>query len=535
MLLSEALIRLLRKWDDGGVPATPADLFETVSLTLFEVLMKTLQKQNQDGSWGVVPSREITGYAIISLANLASLPFLGELGEQINLAIEDGRRFLLTTEDSAGIEYNWIAKTSYSPLEISKAYVLAGLKVDSPKFRLSQKLSKQVDISQKGLVQYSKLFSKLPCLVNTPSWRIRGSIMEGYLLLKELNRIRHDIFERTNMKKDDYFEFIAMVFSCANNLQGSFLRSDVLFAMMTLVLRVYQVDEFMEHVVGRQCATSINTIKKFVEALFSDNVSNGNGHASNGVNGTNGIENGHTNGSTPSNGTKVSDDQDLAQVYDRLKALVNSIVHHPLVITAGAYDQHLLKLDIRSCLLSHIAQIEDSKWFYASAHRSTEAGRLKYLPQGSFYSWVHTTAAEHSCAPLTLSFLGCLLSNDSSRASPSAEERYIVQDICIHLSVKARMENDRASITRDRKEENLNSLDFSEFNSGTNSALEDAKGQLTRVVEFEKKAIEMGLERLRQVARNKSGEELVNALEFYYFLTDIYGDVYAMRDISCER
>ncbi|KAI9841645.1 MAG: hypothetical protein M1837_000492 [Sclerophora amabilis] len=542
MLMSEALIRLVKVWDQGIINSLPDELIlSKIPLVLFQALMQTLQKQNADGSWGPKPSREIAAYAIIALANLASLPFVSGFSAEIKTAIERGRSFIASNNQMPDVEYVWIAKTNYSPINISKAYVLAGRKMSYPKYSLSSSTKDQLDIPEKGLSRYSQIFSQLPHLNSFPLWRIRGSIMEGYLFLKQLKRIRLDIFGRTDMKKDEYFDFIAMTFSCANNLRNSFLRTDVLFDMMSLVLRVYQVDEYVEHVIGKRFAHATDDIKRIIEKISLEVYEKSPTGHTNGY--TNGLTNGHTNGcsngvksngsSTPNGHEGLLLDEavprdDFTDVYDKLKAFMMSIIHHPSVKGADKFDQELLKYELRECLLSHIVQIEDSQQYYAHADRAVNW----IIPRGSYHGWARSTAASHSCAPLSLAFMRCLLKNGSGHKK-SAEEQYLVQDLWMHLSNKCRMENDRASLSRDRKELNLNSLDFPEFHLEGDKGIQDSKEQISRIVTYEKRCCEMAFEALRQVTCKVDSTDL-DALLFYYFLSDIYSDIYTMRDISCE-
>ena len=571
--MSESLTRLLYFWDRGIVKSLSDELvLDGVSLVLFQALLQLLQKQNANGSWGSKPSREITAYAIIALVNLASLPFLEELSAQIQTAVERGRSYIENSTEAHSIEYVWVAKVTYSPVNISKAYILAALKTSYPKYRLSSSLTQKLDIPRKGLRQYMRVYSSLPQLNSFPLWRIQGCIMEGYLYLRRLKRVRLDIFGRKNMKKDEYFDFIALTFACANNLQATFLRTDVLFDMMSLVLRVYQIDEYMEHVIGKRFGSSIEHITNIVDDIFKSerfetNESKGaNKRLSNGLNNglVNGQANGHANGHTVCHtndltndcaGNHVNGDEDcsghipttsgdekppfevvkqeddLAQIYNKLSAFTCSILCHPSVRSASQYDRSLLRCELHECLLSHVMQIEDSHHYLVANATDSE----RKIPRGSFYKWVRTTAASHSCAPLSLAFLQCLLKNQNFFGR-SVEEQYLVQDLWTHLSNKCRMENDRASLRRDRKEKNLNSLDFPEFEQqeSRDSTAQSLKGQLAPILAYERKCCELAFRTLEQTTSGKAGKQDLEALKFYYFLSDIYNDVYVMRDISCE-
>lgn len=516
MLMSESLVRLLGAWDTGAVKGiSPTLVGQEIVLALFQLLLQTLQKQNANGSWGHKPSREMTAYGIMSLANLASLPFASALYPQIENAIENGRKYINNNDNVLENEYVWIAKVSYSPINISRAYIAAAQNVVYPKACLSDKLSKLAEIPQKGAQKYSQMFSRLVTTSSFPLWKIQGSVMEGYLFLKKLRQVRLDLFDRAGLKTDDYFEFISMTFCCANNLKGTFLKADILFEMMVMVLRIYQVDEFVEHVIGKQHSTDIRNVKDAIENL---SILNGKGPA---------ILSQKTNGAA-----------DITPIRAKLEAFAGSLLSNHLIQEATDYDRAVLTYELRTCLLSHLKQLEDSEQVCnnpSTRHTSTEI----LISSGSYHSWVLSTGASHSCAPLSLAFLRCLLSRPTDGVHNSSEVRYLIQDIWMHLSAKCRMENDRASLTRDRKEGNLNSMDFPEFtaderreNGSREKVGQKSKDRLTRIVEYEKACTKMAMGQLEKVVGGK--DKTLNSLQFYYFLSDIYNDVYVMRDISCQ-
>lgn len=459
MLMSEALIRLLKLWDAGVVnPLSDELLLDKVVLVLFQALFQTLQKQNASGSWGLKPSREITAYAIIALSNLASLPFLGDLSAQIQTAIERGRSYIQFDEEAPSIEYNWIAKTTFSPIHVSKAYILAALKTKSPKYVLGSSLNKFLGISQTGLRQYMRFYCKLPRLQDVPSWKIQGCILEGFLYLRQLKLVRLDMFGRPKLKDDEYFDFIAMTFACANNLQSSFLKTDVIFDMMTLVLHFYQLDEYVEHVIGKSFGHSVVRVKNIIENVFQSERAEGRGS----VNRANGYGDGHDRcleQLSMENGAPTSFDRTLhhlheegfSEIYDKLSAFVHSITRHPSTSSASEYDRNLLAYTLQECLTSHLTQIDDSQKYLTEGEP-----RERTCPRGSLYNWLRTTGASHICAPLSLIFLRCLVREGRHR-SRSAEEQFLIQDLWAHLGAKGRLENDRGSLRRDRKEKNLNS------------------------------------------------------------------------------
>ena len=509
MILSECLIQVLKLWDKG-ILLLPDELMKMkLPLMLFQLLMQTLQRQNADGSWGVRLPRELSAYAILALTNLCSLPFLGDLKPRVQQAITRGREFIILSGKNELIMESRLRKTSL-PANITEAYLLAALQTKYPTHVLSSSTG-VINISEKGLKQYSFFFSKLKCTRNIEPWRIYGSVLEGYLFLPKLHSQRIDMFDRAEMKDDKYLDFIAMTLTCANNLKPYRVSADVLFDMMILTLRAYQIDEFVEHVVAKNFGDKLDEVENLIRDLFENENEN------------DGVPVAELNGKSTSgsNTIHVNSKQDFLEIRDKLKAFADRILQHPSVTTAHAYDQKLLKSELQSYLLAHIAQIHDSTAYYARYR----------IPQNSYNTWVRSTGAAHVFVTFSLAYLQCLIKLDPS-TTISAEERYIAQDIWLHLAKKVRMENDRPCLARDRKEQNLNSLDFPEFRTAGKEHVAASKEQITLVILYEKRRYRMALRELERVVGRSS--RAVIMLRWYAFLTDVVGDVYALRDISVE-
>src|SRR5438045_6855334 len=94
MLASQGLIRLLNLYENKVLEVSKTFLQVKVMVVLVQILSRVLRVQNEDGSWGSLSSREETAYAIITLANCYSLPFVNPMAEQIEIAISKGREFL---------------------------------------------------------------------------------------------------------------------------------------------------------------------------------------------------------------------------------------------------------------------------------------------------------------------------------------------------------------------------------------------------------------------------------------------------------
>lgn len=474
-------------------------------------------------------------------------------------AIEKGRSFINSTGVAPDIEYVWIAKTNYSPIKISRAYVLAALETKYPKYFLSPALNNLFKVPIKDMQKYTHVLCNLPTLKGYPLWIIEGSVTQACLFLNRLKSVKLDMFDRQNLKGDEYLEFIAMTLTCANNLHGSFLKTDILFDMMAFILHVYEIDEFFEHVIGSIYEDHLQEIKQRIEWLLdaqwanettlgidSSNKKRKREHTSDGEDIASAPNEHGSRAPSPVStdsgyyatplGEPTKDkrlsEASLSMISEKIKSFTATIIDNVSVKRADPTDIQLLKTELHKCLLAHITQLEDSK----SHSQSLKKGSEWKVSGGSYHGWTHTTASAHSCSPLSLAFFRCLLPQDIAGRQVSAEEQYLIQDLWMHLGNKARMENDRASVRRDRNEGNLNSLDFPEFKRWTDRDDKGAAvGQLTRIIEYEKKCCKLGFEALAALEDGKRKNSQIEALRFYYFLVDIYNDVYVFKDISSER
>lgn len=131
MLMARSMIELLRAWDVSKFPQLPRLLLqEKVMPTLFQCLVRTLQSQRTNGSWGSKGPREETAYAILTLVSLLVLPLAQYFRPNILSAIDRGRSFL-KKQTTRRPEYLWIEKVTYGSTNLSEAYMIAALYVST--------------------------------------------------------------------------------------------------------------------------------------------------------------------------------------------------------------------------------------------------------------------------------------------------------------------------------------------------------------------------------------------------------------------
>ncbi|KAJ5963616.1 Terpenoid cyclases/protein prenyltransferase alpha-alpha toroid [Penicillium vulpinum] len=131
MHMAQSLVPLLVLWDQGGLPSLPEDLVQSVIPScLQEAMVRILQQQNLDGSWGDIHSREETAYSIIALANLGSHAAVGDDFSRVELAIARGKQFLLENWQLGDKpDRIWTGKILHGISYVQDAYVVAALKV----------------------------------------------------------------------------------------------------------------------------------------------------------------------------------------------------------------------------------------------------------------------------------------------------------------------------------------------------------------------------------------------------------------------
>lgn len=130
-------------------------------------------------------------------------------------------------------------------------------------------------------------------------------------------------------------------------------------------------------------------------------------------------------------------------------------------------------------------------------------------------------------------FYTCLISQPSSRLWASACTSFLAEDLCRNLASMCRMYNDYGSASRDTEEGNLNSMNFPEFVEQGRYGTKTAKLNLLWIIEYEKKGLKLALEMLRQeLGEDAQGLKDLGAVKMFVKLTNLYGEIYVLRDIG---
>lgn len=104
-------------------------------------------------------------------------------------------------------------------------------------------------------------------------------------------------------------------------------------------------------------------------------------------------------------------------------------------------------------------------------------------------------------------------------------ERYLAEDVRLHLAAMCRLYNDLGSINRDREEGNLNCVDF----LLPKEEVEQKKSELRKLADYERECLDLSWERLKKEGLQ---EGLERALGLFIDVTDLYGQIYVAKDIG---
>ena len=553
MLVAQAMTSLLRLWNEERLTTLSTNLIrDRVLVVLFQALTKTLQTQALDGSWG---SHEETAYSIVALANLKPLPFSRSLGSEIRMAIRKGRSFLLKSGqmNSPKPEYLWVEKVTYASDFLSESYILAALTVDIPPIPNNGRLESIIDIPIAKIQGFERFFSEIPLFAKFKSWELRASLIEGALFQHQLCRVRLDVFPRTNMDEDKYLEYIPFTWTSCNNLNGYCMSPRYLYEMMVISVLNFQADEFME-VASEQFDTE--SLKHMIGKIFNlqSQVKNQSGNGVVDFTSEAATHNIHGKSSTKDSGSEkkrpctdpMNDVNGLAKPQDSphvaagldlarrtLTRFVCHVLSHPISTKASTYDQSILKDELKTFLLAHVDQGQDNENF-GKQQSSTNMIKLFTRAKQSFYKWVRTTSANHTSCPYSFAFMACMLGQNGLDCFQTATEKYLAQDLCLHLATMCRMYNDFGSVARDRQEKNLNSVNFVEFGANHTTTSEDSvKDELIRLAEYERGCWNQAMTRLDIVAQGDGKKKrTLQRLKMFCDVTDLYGQIYVARDIG---
>ena len=526
MLLAQAYTQVLRQRDTGELKFLMGDVVHRLRVALIQVTNKILRDQNVDGSWNGLC--EVTSYAILALTSTISVPYFAGFSYKIQASIEQAQRFLVTNHSRwEEPDKIWIEKVSYSSRNLSRAFCLASTK-NFGLTPLYNGVNKESEPLSK-VIKMAQFFANIPLFSQEPEWKLHASLVEADLFLPRLRAMRLDIFPRKDMAEDKYLEYIPFAWVGCKYLADipESLDDHILWDMMLLSMLNYQVDEYMEAVIGVQYRDDLGSVRKTIKTLCEGEGQSScvyyDHHMQSSIN-LDFVVLKHSSKESINNHNNTSD----LEVKSVLSRYVDYILRHPKVKNSPSATQLRLRQELAAFLLAHITQIEDNA--RQTRHDSVQNSGCPTsitAPDRPYYNWVKTTSADHTSCPFSYTFFTCLISKEGTECFTTAKQKYLAQDLCRHLATMCRQYNDYGSVVRDREEGNLNSIDFAEF-QGISESDESKKKTLLSLAEYERECLNLAAQRLK----SEISSDLMRKMQLFIDVTDLFGQIYVARDIA---
>ncbi|KAF2191563.1 hypothetical protein K469DRAFT_623355 [Zopfia rhizophila CBS 207.26] len=573
MLVAQTFMLFLKRWGEKGLDmdAVPAKLIhQDIPRTLLDILARTMRLQQADGSWE--SKREVTAYAILTLAPLLSLPWIDFLKPEGIACMYRGKAYL---EDNRHLwrqaEILWIEKTAYSSSNLSQAYCLAASKIVVATSLIPQKVVELFPAQlSKKMAKMSGFFSHVIPFSHAPKWKLQLSLLQSAQYATALKEARYRIFPPIAKASDEkYQEYIPFTWIGCRDYLSTPISAESLWEMMLVSMFNFQVDAYMETVVWDYYRDRLPALKAFIQGLCSGNPQqrkrsregdiggipkkvlgpNGvhNGLSNGTSNGTsNGVSNGVTNGASNGMSNKginaalngKANGASNTNVEEILTRFVNHALQHPKVLQSPPALRAWLAHEMQTFLLAHITHMEDCAELPESS--DTLSGPLTWgKPRTTFFNWVRTTSADHTSCPYSFVFFLCLIGESGRNLIANMHQRYALEDACHHLATMCRQYNDFGSVVRDQDEKNLNSVNFPEFDTcaqkseelSTKELNELRKRDLLLIAEYERRCLNRVVGELEETLERNVMEKL----KLFIQVTDLYGQIYVARDIGVRR
>ncbi|KAI4263582.1 MAG: hypothetical protein L6R42_001282 [Xanthoria sp. 1 TBL-2021] len=426
------------------------------------------------------------------------------------------------------------------------------------------------DQQQSKISKFLSFFSSRDHLRHEPVWRLKISIHEALLYQPALHAARKEVFPATSAKeKDKYLDYIPIMWVFANNLgQSSAYRStpEFLLDMKVLSAYVFLADEYMESTVAQFSTLEFKAFKHAIENMNDHPSCRGAGSRNNDQSSAS-IEMPEVQGTNSSS----NNTDRTANAFTIINSFFTYILTYPRISPASPTDRLELRAQTRNYLLHHIHQLEDNARLAAQPApfprltNTTTAPSLSTsdeiplfsTPRTSFPTWLHTTGAGHVSGPWSFSFFLCCISSTIRRGADcftTLRQKLLAADMNAHIGAFCRAYNDYGSITRDRAENNLNSVNFPEFHrplcssiqaipseetdkpaEGRDEEMQGIKARLLEAAELERELALAGAERLYAELEKEEGEagkRVVECLRVYFGACEQFSDMAVTKDVT---
>ncbi|KAF2798681.1 hypothetical protein K505DRAFT_232734 [Melanomma pulvis-pyrius CBS 109.77] len=548
MLLFEVIVLALKQYDAGHLQAIPQDIFTNrIPKTLCRTISQVLAGQKSDGSWG--HSLEATSYSILGLSHALRLPWGSTIYNYVTDRLSQAKRFLVEEYPRAEKkDYLWVEKTTFQSSLLKLAYCSMALHTTVTLDKWSDSMVETLTYVSIQSSTMKKLFSTLPLLENVPAPLLDLVLVEAKYHASSLATGRHSILPRSDLSssKDKYLGYIPVIWLLGNHINNQSLSAGIIGEMLRLSQLTYQIDEYMETTIAGLSREQTSILESWIRSECSDMRAM-----------VRGIGTGHfeTFQSGGGNEFHISDFQEggdgahspcrgghlgtLSPIQITLQKFLKYILCHEAVLRSSPLIQQFLAIELSEYLLAHMRQNSDNVWLKSW---KCDSAQISPPSRSSYFSWARSTGADHTSCPLAFRFFMCLISKSDQVHScfESAQAQYFSSSVSRHLATMCRQYNDYGSIMRDAEENNLNSVDFAEFQAGTygresllwTGGLFSAKQSLMAIAEFERKLMEQSFQALREVV---SSPEAMGDLKVLIDVTDLFGQLYVAKDITSRK
>jgi hypothetical protein len=574
MLLTEAFVALMKRHSKVQVKTSRRGvILERIPAAICQILRGILENQQVNGSWG--DSLEATSYSVIAISQCMSLPWDTAVRDLLCRACSAGRVYLsgtyLSTESNC---YFWVEKTAYQSNVLKIAFCSLALhgKWETHQWpEIIVKSFQLADIDKAEMIHH--MMKILPIFATTSFDSIALLSIEAMHASQQLKRARNTILNREDLhfSKDNYLDYISMIWLFCNHARSHVLPPRVVTEMILISLLNYQIDEFMESVVAELPTTALAALRSAVQDQcdLSSNSREGTadtGHLTSNDEPARKRKKLEEEASSPHN-THHSQDK----VLQIVRNYISHFLQHPSVLQSPAIIRYQLSVELHNYLVAQITHNIDNVRFVHSRNRQrNDPTYVGYssddLSRSTFLKWVHSTGADDTSCPFAFLFFICLISSAGETClGEDVKSQYIAQSLARHLAVMCRMYNDFGSVARDKEEDNLNSIDFAEFYrkpemNGLRSedpvlmamngngietitippsnvhrqilTMAQAKDDLMALAEYERSLMKAAFQSLGEAVRSTM---VMERIQVFVDVTDTFGQMYVVKDIASRR
>ncbi|KAL8725342.1 MAG: hypothetical protein Q9166_007402 [cf. Caloplaca sp. 2 TL-2023] len=218
-----------------------------LSLTLVQILNRTLIAQSHVRSSESTQHLEVMSYVVLTLKTLSALPWPDTMLKDLHSEILLRQQFIHEGETNWHRPHHlWVEKVTYGSSSLSEAYCLAAMYSKKQAHTWTERGKSIFHVSPKEENKITHLFCGLQIFRSEPAWKVRNCVVEGLLFLPHLRSSHANVLGGEQAAKNEYLSFIPCTWVVVNNLRSIFMDTYLLRDMMELTLCNFRVDEYME-------------------------------------------------------------------------------------------------------------------------------------------------------------------------------------------------------------------------------------------------------------------------------------------------